>query len=161
MKLRTKGFTLIELLVVIAIIGILSAIVLASMSGARSKGRDAKRIADLKQLQLALQLYYDGNNAYPSTSGNVGTSLTALTSSNYLSTLPTDPLTTYNYVYKPLPAGCSGTACTDYVLAAQLENDATSLNGYQSAISGGLTVNGSAHDCNQPASPNFIYCVKP
>ena len=56
-----RGFTLIELLVVIAIIGILSSVVLASLNSARQKGRDAKRISDVKQLQLALELYYDAN----------------------------------------------------------------------------------------------------
>ena len=44
-------------LVVIAIIGILSSVVLASLNGARKKGRDARRISDLKQIQLALEMY--------------------------------------------------------------------------------------------------------
>ncbi len=60
-----KGFTLIELLVVISIIGLLSSVVLASLNSAREKARDAQRITDLKQIQLALELYRDANGAYP------------------------------------------------------------------------------------------------
>ena len=59
------GFTLIELLVVIAIIGVLASVVLASVNTARAKSRDARRKADLNQLRLALELYYDANGAYP------------------------------------------------------------------------------------------------
>ena len=61
----SRGFTLIELLVVIAIIGILSAVVLASLNTARSKGNDAARISDVKSLETAMELYYNDNNAYP------------------------------------------------------------------------------------------------
>ena len=57
MKNSKKGFTLIELLVVIAIIGILSAIVLASLSTARSKGLDAKIQGQLSGMRAQAELY--------------------------------------------------------------------------------------------------------
>lgn len=65
----TMGFTLIELLVVIAIIGLLSSVVFASLNSARSKARDAKRIADFQQIRTALELFYDTHGRYPSSPG--------------------------------------------------------------------------------------------
>ena len=59
------GFTLIELLVVISIIGLLSSVVMTTTSTARVKARTAKRVADLRQIQTALELYYEDNNGYP------------------------------------------------------------------------------------------------
>ncbi len=62
---RKRGFTLIELLVVISIIGLLASVVLASLNTARAKARDAKKISEVKQINTALQLYWDTNKAYP------------------------------------------------------------------------------------------------
>ena len=67
---RQAGFTLIELLVVIAIIGMLASMILVSLNGARAKARNSRQKADLSQLSKALELYYNGNSAYPSTSGS-------------------------------------------------------------------------------------------
>lgn len=62
-----KGFTLIELLVVIAIIGLLASVVLLALNSARAKSRDAKRLADIRQIASALELAYNDYSTYPAT----------------------------------------------------------------------------------------------
>lgn len=117
---RNKGFTLIELLVVIAIIGVLASIVLASLNSARRKSRDARRITDIKQLQLALELYFDGNgNQYP-------TALSALTTpTSYIPVVPADPLGgAYAYAYPS-----SGTRTTYHLGTSLEESTNPALNG--------------------------------
>lgn len=65
-----QGFTLVELLVVIAIIGVLSSMILAAVRTASAKARDASRKTTLRELQKALESYFNDNNGYPTT-GNV------------------------------------------------------------------------------------------
>ena len=75
---KRAGFTLIELLVVIAIIGILSAVVLASLNTARMKGSDAAIQSDLSTIRSQAELYRDSqtNLAY-GTNGVLESSCTA------------------------------------------------------------------------------------
>ncbi len=94
---NNHGFTLIELLVVIAIIGILASVVLASLNAARGKARDAARAASVKQVQTALEMYYDTNNAYVSSPDVVLDSALAPLVPTFISSIPTNPSNTYRY----------------------------------------------------------------
>jgi prepilin-type N-terminal cleavage/methylation domain-containing protein len=126
MKNTKKGFTLIELLVVIAIIGILSSVVLASLSTARAKSRDARRVADAGQFRIAMSMYYDVYGNYPPCSANCDMSiparpyagelapvaqswvdLAATMTPAYIAKLPRDPLGVWPYGYYYLPNGYS------------------------------------------------------
>ncbi len=61
-----RGFTLIELLVVIAIIGLLSTVIAAPITEARKKGRDVKKIADIRSIVTAIGIYADDHGgSYP------------------------------------------------------------------------------------------------
>ena len=60
-----KGFTLIELLIVVTIIGLLASVILVGLQGFRSAGRDARRVADIRQVQAGLELYFNKCRYYP------------------------------------------------------------------------------------------------
>ena len=114
-KIVNKGFTLIELLVVISIIGILISLSLFGIQNARMSSRNAKRKSDLESIRSALEMYKADKGSYP-TSG-----LNALTSGNYLSSIPSDPLPGRNYSY-------NSTGAT-YNLCAALEGSFSSVTG--------------------------------
>lgn len=54
-----EGFTLIELLVVMVIVGILAGLVIPSLSGAKLRAQRTKCLNNVRQLQLAVQMYAD------------------------------------------------------------------------------------------------------
>lgn len=131
-KKSGKGFTLIELLVVIAIIGMLSSVVLASLNSARAKSRDARRAADMKQMAVAVELYYTDNGQYPIGSGpcgpggtysqplNIDGTFRGEVVPNYISVLPVDPKPSGGSIYNGLSYATSPDR-QSYVLLMVLE----------------------------------------
>ncbi len=74
-----RGFTLIELLVVIAIIGVLSSIVLTSLSNSRAKGADAAIKTALVNIRSVAEIYYGDNNGYGTQAQSTTCSASTLT----------------------------------------------------------------------------------
>ncbi|MGI5826143.1 MAG: type II secretion system protein [Patescibacteria group bacterium] len=149
-----RGFTLIELLVVMAILGILSSLAFGNFRVSQMKSRDAKRKADLGQMQRALEMYYNDKGRYPPvgevelTEGNLG--LVDANDTIYIKEWPTDPSGNPEYCYLTDSNG------TYYGLYARLEN------GQDPDISAGLFNCGTVSTYNYDAtSPNYSSTVVP
>ena len=128
---NNKGFTLIELLVVISIISLMATLAISSLQNARKKTRDAKRLADMRQIQTALALYYDENSNYPTSDGdgcggwdigNQDFSFMTNRLTGFMENIPTDPITTGNcngyryYRYTAGSYGCDASKGNFYIL---------------------------------------------
>lgn len=63
---RVPGFTLVELLAVVAVVGILAAIILASVGGVQRRAHGLECAARMRALGMAVQLYtQDHNGEFP------------------------------------------------------------------------------------------------
>jgi len=114
-----KGFTLIELLVAVSIIGIILALGIFGLQGARVSSRDARRKADLELIRSGLEIYKADCYSYPvalgsSLAGDDG-SPSCLSSNVYISAVPGDVIETRSYLY--VSDGIT------YELCAALEGD--------------------------------------
>jgi len=113
---KKAGFTLIEVLVVIFIIGLLASVVLVGLGTFRARGRDARRIADLRSMQIILELYYAKNGEYPDTTPWDSLETTLKSAGIGASNIPEDPIPSEQYAY-----GASDSR-QSYVLSAFLED---------------------------------------
>jgi prepilin-type N-terminal cleavage/methylation domain-containing protein len=120
---KKKGFTLIELLVVVAIIGLLATLSIVALNTARAKARDAKRVGDIKQIQTALELYYNENGVYPGS--------TASLTPAYMGQVPVPPVPSND-------GGCTANVVT-YAYTMRDANRSYTLSYCLGAATGGLT----------------------
>ena len=115
---------------------------MVSLQNARKSARDAKRIADVKQMQTALELYFNDWQTYPTT---LTGSTTIASGTVYMVTIPTVPTpadgtcsSSNVYTYAQKDTGAS------YVIKFCLGGQVGNLNaGPQCATPGGIVTTAS------------------
>jgi len=113
LKKSVSGFTLVEMLVVMAVIAILMTMGMAAYGSTQKSARDARRRADVKQMQNALEQHFTTNQSAYS---NGCSQLASLMQNGR----PLDPLTGQQI-------GCTTTSST-YCVYAELENETGNCN---------------------------------
>lgn len=165
-RTNKKGFTLIEILIVVGIIGLLASVVLSGLGSVRGRGRDTRRVADLRQVQQGLELYYTRCQRYPGGPATSGSSCgsgnpttwqslrTTLTGSGLgVTSVPSDPIysddSTDGYKYAVSGDG------QEYILQATLEDEQSPIlnDSYRENPSG---FSGGAVNCTVQSN----FCIK-
>lgn len=163
-KKQNGGFSLIELMVTVAIIAVLSGILLVNTSGSRAKARDAQRVSDLAQLQLAFALFYDRCGYYPEggTVLNINISNncpSGVTLGTFISQIPVPPSGTTQTAYNYATTGANGTP-TNFILHAILESyNPAVAKGLSSRPVGYSSANDNSFTCSTGSTPPIQYCV--
>ena len=132
MNKNKKGFTLIELLVVVAIIGLLATLSIVALNNARARARDARRVADVKQIQTALELYYNDNGKYltGTTMPTVIATGSGASTTYYMNIVPTAPT--------PFDGDCTASN-NSYAYASQLSDRSYTITYCLGSDTGGIT----------------------
>ena len=106
-----RGFTLVELVIVISILAILSGVLVPRVSNHMKAARDARRLADIKNVRNAIEQFFMDKGEFPHPNVNSsfggwdvshdGNFIRDLANYGYLDEDPADPIndTSYHYRY--------------------------------------------------------------
>ena len=97
-KLDTKGFTLVEIMIVVAIIGLLAAIAIPNFVTARATAASNACLANLREIDSAIQMFQIDNAAWPAALGDLDP---------YLRNVPTQDGDSNAYTLNAAVAGVS------------------------------------------------------
>jgi prepilin-type N-terminal cleavage/methylation domain-containing protein len=134
--MRKNGFTMIEFMVVAVLIGILATLGMSAYSKTLARGRDTKRVQDVREVQKSFELYYSINNSYNAVCDDMFTDQTGRK--------PSPPVGTLTYF-----GDCDA---TEYIYCASLElgEDYGNAN---------CTTLGTASTCTLTNTSPNSYCV--
>jgi type II secretory pathway pseudopilin PulG len=136
-KIKKSGFSVVEIIIAIGIgtAFLLMTMVAISLTNAKTKGRDSRRVESVKQIQVALELFFGDKNRYPTLDEwNTGKlfSTSTLSTTTYIA-IPEAPnppdgdctTSTNEFIYNPTPDG------TTYNIAFCLGGQVGSMGGGQ------------------------------
>jgi len=99
LRRQRGGLTLLEMLMIIVIMGILAAIVLPKFFGSTDRAWESARLANLRVLQQAVNLYRTDYGTYPQDLATLTRTLRRGTKVPYLNAIPQDPITGRDFCY--------------------------------------------------------------
>lgn len=128
------------------------------LTGEPRRTPDVHRVADIQELRMALELYFDANGTYVA---GTQAALVAALVPTYISAIPTAPAPG-SYMYQALngaAVACDTAPCISYILRAQLE-EATNgaLRSDVDGIVGGVNC---ADNGGVVPDTNRFYCARP